>query len=112
MINGPCEGPWLYAVLLLSLPVTLRSMTWILNFCIKFLCFKFLMNVKMDLVDTWGDVRYCPKFVHCITKTYLYNFDPLKPHFYIVKLEFTGVYSSFLIPAQKIDCGYSLEPPQ
>ena len=27
-----------------------------------------------------------------ITKTYLYNFDPLKPHFYIVKLGFTGVY--------------------
>ena len=26
-----------------------------------------------------------------ITKTRLYNFDPLKPHFYIVKLEFTGV---------------------
>ena len=26
-----------------------------------------------------------------ITKTYLYNFDPLKPHFYIVKLGFTGV---------------------
>ena len=27
-----------------------------------------------------------------ITKTRLYNFDPLKPHFYIVKLGFTGVY--------------------
>ena len=26
-----------------------------------------------------------------IVKTYLYNFDPLKPHFYIVKLGFTGV---------------------
>ena len=25
-----------------------------------------------------------------ITKTYLYNSDPHKPHFYIVKLEFTG----------------------
>ena len=25
-----------------------------------------------------------------ITKTHLYNFDPLKPHFYIVKLGFTG----------------------
>ena len=32
-----------------------------------------------------------------ITKTYLYNFDPLKPHFYIVKLGFTGVYIIFLI---------------
>ena len=48
----------------------------------------------------------------CITKTYLYNFDSLKPHFYIVKLGFTGVYIIFLISAQNIDCGYSLEPPQ
>ena len=46
-----------------------------------------------------------------ITKTYLYNFDPLKSHFYIVKLGFTGAYIIFLIPAQNIDCGYSLEPP-
>ena len=46
-----------------------------------------------------------------ITKTYLYNFDPLKPHFYIVKLGFTGVYIIFLISAQNIDYGYSLEPP-
>ena len=30
-----------------------------------------------------------------ITKTRLYNFDPLKPHFYIVKLGFTGVYIIF-----------------
>ena len=26
-----------------------------------------------------------------ITKTYLYTFDPLQPHFYTVKLGFTGV---------------------
>ena len=36
-----------------------------------------------------------------ITKTRLYNFDPLKPHFYIVKLGFTWVYIIFLISAQK-----------
>ena len=36
-----------------------------------------------------------------ITKTYLYNFDLLKPHFYMVKLGFTGVYIVFLISAQK-----------
>ena len=36
-----------------------------------------------------------------ITKTYLYNFDPLKPHFYIVKLGFTGVYIISLISVQK-----------
>ena len=47
-----------------------------------------------------------------ITKTCLYNFDPLKPHFYIVKLGFTEVYIIFLISAQNIDCGYSLEPPR
>ena len=35
-----------------------------------------------------------------ITKTCLCNFDPLKPHFYTVKLGFTGVYISFLISAQ------------
>ena len=32
-----------------------------------------------------------------ITKTCLYNFDLLKPHFYIVKLGFTGVYIILLI---------------
>ena len=41
----------------------------------------------------------------------IYNIDPLKPHFYIVKLGFTGVYIIFLISAQNLDCGYSLEPP-
>ena len=45
-------------------------------------------------------------------KTRLYNFDPLEPHFYIVKLEFTGVCIIFLISAQNIDFGYSLEPPR
>ena len=29
-----------------------------------------------------------------------------------MKLGFTGVYIIFLISAQKIDCGYSLEPPR
>ena len=40
-------------------------------------------------------------FACFITKTCLYNFDPLKPHFYIVKLGFTGVYIIFLISAEK-----------
>ena len=38
-----------------------------------------------------------------ITKTCLYDFEPLKPNFYIVKLGFTGVYIIFLISAQNID---------
>ena len=49
--------------------------------------------------------------IHIITKTCLYNFDSRKPHFYIVKLGFTGVYIIFLISARNIDCEYSLEPP-
>ena len=36
-----------------------------------------------------------------ITKTCLYNFDPCIPHFYIIKLGFTGVYIIFLVSAQK-----------
>ena len=47
-----------------------------------------------------------------ITKTRLYNFDTLKPNFYVVKLGFTGVYIICLISAQNIDCGYSLELPR
>ena len=43
----------------------------------------------------------------------LYNFDPLKPHFYIIKLGVTGVYIIFfLFLFTKIDCGHSLEPPR
>ena len=52
------------------------------------------------------------EFMGFITKTCLYNFDPLKPHFCIVKLGFTGVYIIFLISAQKHRLWYSLEPPQ
>ena len=59
---------------------------------------------------------FTPEFLKAtfpsITKTYLYNFDPFKPHFYIVKLGFTGVDIIFLISAQNIDCEYSLEPPR
>ena len=45
------------------------------------------------------------------SQKHTYNFDPLKLHFYIVKLGFTGVYITFLISAQNKDCGYSLELP-
>ena len=36
-----------------------------------------------------------------ITKTYLQNFDPVKPHFYTVKMGFTRGIHYFLISAQK-----------
>ena len=63
---------------------------------------------KIDWLSDEGQSKLW--YFNAITKTYLYNFDPLKPHFYIVKLGFTGVYIIFLISAQNIDCGYSLEP--
>ena len=39
------------------------------------------------------------------------NEYPLTPHFYIVKLGFTGVYIIFLFLLQNIDRGCSLAPP-
>ena len=47
-----------------------------------------------------------------IRKTCPCNVYPLKPHFYIVKLGYAGVYLFFLFLLQNIDCGYSLEPPR
>ena len=69
---------------------------------------------KVDhYVSLQGKLRSeCVNMQDDITKTRLYNFDPLKPHFYVVKLGFTGVYNIFLISVQNIDCGYSLEPPR
>ena len=48
-------------------------------------------------IFTYFSIAFPPS----IMKTYLYNFDPLKPHFYIVKLGFTGLNIIFLISAQK-----------
>ena len=53
-----------------------------------------------------------PQCSSLITKTSPCNEHPLTPHFYIVKLGFTGVYFVFLFLLRNIDCGYSLEPPQ
>ena len=44
-----------------------------------------------------------------ITKTYLYNYDPLKPHFYVIELGLQG--DILLFPLKNIDCGYLLELP-
>ena len=55
----------------------------------------------------------CSQLHNLITKTCLYNIDPLKPHILYSK---TGVYRgilyffSFLL--KSLDCGYSLEPPR
>ena len=44
--------------------------------------------------------------------TCLCDVNPILPHFYIVKLGFTGVYLFFLILIQNIDCGYLFELPR
>ena len=64
-------------------------------------------NVIISVSCLWHNA-----VIYVITKTRLYNFDLLKPHFYIVKLGFTGVYIIFLISAQNMVCGYLLEPPR
>ena len=62
--------------------------------------------------DNLLDFCYLKKWLN-ITKTCLYNFDSLKPQFYIVKLGgggvFTGVYINLQNFPQNIDCGNSLE---
>ena len=66
--------------------------------------------VSIMLLYKWCNSSWCIQSL--ITKTCLYNFDPIQPYFCIVKQGFTGVCIIFLISAQKIDCGYSLEPPR
>ena len=59
-----------------------------------FCCDRFIIGIVII-------ISVCVSLCIYITKTYLYNFDPLKPHFYIVKLGFTGVYIIFLFSTQK-----------
>ena len=56
--------------------------------------------IKPALEGTRTVACYSSAYEH-ITKTCLCNFDPLKPHFYIVNLGFIGLYITFLISAQK-----------
>ena len=58
----------------------------------------------MSLLSVTTYVHPSATWAYCshITKTCLYKFDPLKPHFYVVKLEFTGVYTIFLISAEAV----------
>ena len=71
----------------------------------------FTASLTVSLIISFTGLNTWAFCLH-ITKTHLYNFDPLKPHFYIVKLGFTGVYFIFHISAENIDCGYSLELPR
>ena len=57
----------------------------------------YICNINNNL-KVCSDIPEVRMYVY-ITKTRLYNFDRLKPHFYTVKLGFTGVYIIFLISA-------------
>ena len=59
----------------------------------------FRENNTGEFSATYSLIVIANLYNYCITKTCLYNFDPLKPHFYLVKLGFTGVYIIFLISA-------------
>ena len=64
----------------------------------------FKMLIKASVVIQTKNIDDLPESVFLgisSTKTCLYNFDPLKHHFYRVKLGFTGVYIIFLIFARK-----------
>ena len=95
--------------------VYLRSL--IIIFTVHFLIAKYVKLLLADYKD-YADAQ-ADLILHWtgmpedrfITKTCLYSFDSLKPHFYRIKMGFTGVYISFLISAQKHRLWYSLEPP-
>ena len=63
-----------------------------------------------DILNMCMKIFFGEKII--IRKTYPCIEYPLKPHFYIVKLGYAGVYLFFLFLLQNIDCGYSLEPPR
>ena len=64
-----------------------------------------ITSFSMSYISDWSQNRTGrvgkTQILNNITKTYLYNSDPLKPNFYIVKLGFTGVYIILLISTQK-----------
>ena len=67
------------------------------------ICEQQILQINQRSVQTDQDLFYSLNY-STITKSYLYNFDPLKPQFYIVhvKLGFTVVYIICLISAQKL----------
>ena len=66
--------------------------------------FFFVNSFSLDVMGRLCFFSLCHFFldtVFNITKTRLYNFDPLKAHIDIVKLGFTGVYIIFFYFAKK-----------
>ena len=114
-IYTACKGVWFDLHTLTHMPNGLFCHTpldrFISNLRSVWFLLVLLLSIEIPVLNVnYVDPDQTPRKV--IMKTRLYNLDPLKPHFYIVKLGLTGVYTIFLISAQNIDCGYSLEPPR
>ena len=74
--------------------------------------FNILKSAKQKFRTDCVDVQEADLSLPSRKHAYIYNFDSFKPHFYVVKLGFAGLYIILLISAQNIDCGYSLESPR
>ena len=84
--NDITEGDSIYSVEYIPFLTTMASLLIsCLLFCAPIPCFS--ERRQRILIKSTA--------IESIMKTYLYNFDPLKPHFYIVKLGFAGVYIIF-----------------
>ena len=97
-------------------PTNLRNSTLTVNKCTGA---KQIPSVKMSEYNDGcqnGSQTLNEKKKTATTKQYIIthpciNSYPFAPHFYIVKLGFTGVYIIFLFLLKNIDSGYSLELP-
>ena len=65
---------------------------------------------KQSYKVKWCDIKTPIFLLVCVlcfqgqpSRKHAYNVEPLKPHFYLVKLGYTGVYIIFLISTQIID---------
>ena len=64
-----------------------------------------LSNKKM-IKDMGRYAKFCGSAQkRGIMKKYLYNFDPIKPHFYVVNSGLQGYSLFFLFLLKNIDCG-------
>ena len=87
----------------------------------KFFPFRFLKGFSNTMEETsylWNSEPLVKRrqnlsgHLASSSRKHTYIILTLKPHFYIVKLGFTGVYIIFLISAQKHRLWYSLESPR
>ena len=77
-----------------------------------FVVIRKFFHVHDDMKNKCYVEVYKKKSQRFIIKTCQCNIYPLKPHFYLEKLGYAGVYLFSLFLLQNIDCGYSLEPPR